>query len=96
MTSTFASYQLITRDPTTALKRKAANPTIARDTAYYNANIGKVKSIDDLLGDQRLYAYAMKAHSLEDMTYAKAFMRKVLTEGVDSPTSFASRLTDPR
>ncbi|MFE1602409.1 DUF1217 domain-containing protein [Methylobacterium sp. ID0610] len=96
MTSTFASYTLIARDLTTALKRKAADPTIARETAYYNANIGKVKSIDDLLGDQRLYAYAMKAYGLEDMTYAKAFMRKVLEEGVSSSTSFANRLADAR
>ena len=38
----------------------------------------------------------MKAFGLEDMTYAKAFMRKVLDEGIDKRDSFANSLTDQR
>ena len=38
----------------------------------------------------------MKAHGLEDMTYAKAFMVKALKEGVADPDSFANKLTDKR
>ncbi|GJD56627.1 DUF1217 domain-containing protein [Methylobacterium dankookense] len=96
MTSTLTSYALIARDLPTAIKRKAAEATVARETAYYEANIGKVTSVDDLLADRRLYAYAMKAYGLEDMTYATAFMRKVLTEGTADSTSFANRLADDR
>lgn len=96
MTSTLTSYTLIARDLTAAMKRKAADPATARETAYYAANIAKVKSVDDLLADRRLYAYAMKAFGLEDMTYAKAFMRKVLSEGAASASSFANRLADDR
>ncbi len=96
MTSTLTSYTLIARDLPAAMKRKAADPATARETAYYKANIGKVRSVDDLLADKRLYAYAMKAFGLEDMTYAKAFMRKILTEGAASPSSFANRLADDR
>ncbi|GJD77936.1 DUF1217 domain-containing protein [Methylobacterium gregans] len=96
MTSTLTSYTLIARDLTAAMKRKAADPTVARESAYYAANIGKVTSVDDLLADRRLYTYAMKAFGLEDMTYAKAFMRKVLSEGASSPSSFANRLADDR
>jgi hypothetical protein len=96
MTSTFASYSLIARDLDASLARKAKQPDIARETAYYTAKIGTVKSIDDFLGDRRLYAYAMKAYGLEDMTYAKAFMRKVLTEGVADRSAFANRLADDR
>lgn len=96
MLSTFTNYALITKDLPATLARKAASPVIARETAYFEARIGAVKSIDDFLGDRRLYAYAMKAFGLEEMTYAKAFMRKVLTEGADSATSFANRLADDR
>ena len=46
-----------------------------------------IKSIDDFLGNDRLFAFAMKAFGLEDMAYAKAFMRKVLTEGIDNNDS---------
>lgn len=96
MTSTLTSYSLISRDMAAAMKRKAADPATARETAYYKAHIGSVKTVDDFLADKHLYAYAMKAFGLEDMTYAKAFMRKVLTEGAASPTSFANRLADDR
>lgn len=96
MTDTLTSYRLIAKDLPASLSRKAAEPTVAREIAYYEAHIGQVKSVDDLLGDQRLYAYAMKAYGLEDMTYAKAFMRKVLEEGAASAASFANRLADDR
>ncbi|MGO4707439.1 DUF1217 domain-containing protein [Microvirga sp. 2MCAF38] len=96
MLTTFTSYKLITKDLQKSLARTASDPIVARDTKYYRENIGKVKSIDGFLGDQRLYSYAMKAYGLEDMTYAKAFMRKVLTEGIDDKTSFANRLSDER
>ena len=96
MTDTLTSYRLIAKDLTASLKRKAAEPAVARETAYYEAHIGQVRTVDDLFADQRLYAYAMKAYGLEDMTYAKAFMRKVVSEGAASATSFANRLADER
>lgn len=96
MLSTFTSYTLIAKDMSAALSRKAASPQIARDTAYFTAHIGQVTSVDAFLADKRLFAYAMKAFGLEDMTYAKAFMRKVLTEGVTRSSSFANRLADDR
>ena len=96
MLSTYTSYQLIARDMQKSLARTASDPVIARETEYYLKNIESVKSVDDLLNNRRLYNYAMKASGLEDMIYAKAFMRKVLVEGIDSKDSFANRLTDER
>ncbi|MET0576592.1 MAG: DUF1217 domain-containing protein [Mesorhizobium sp.] len=96
MVNTYLSYQLITRDLAKSIDRVEAQPGVQRDTAYYLANIGKVKSIDDFLKDDRLYRYAMKAHGLETMSYAKAFIKKALTEGVSDPNSFANKLTDKR
>lgn len=91
-----AGYRMIATDLIRSLERTAKQPNVARETAYYLANIGKVKSVEDFLADHRLFAFAMKAAGLGEMTYAKAFMRKVLTEGMDHPQSFANRLTDPR
>ncbi|QRE76673.1 DUF1217 domain-containing protein [Methylobacterium aquaticum] len=96
MTNTLTSYMLLSRNLATSLQRKGQDPIVARETAYYQANIGKVKSVDDFMADKRLYNYAMKAFGLEDMGYAKAFMRKVLTEGTSSATAFANRLADDR
>jgi hypothetical protein len=96
MTSTITSYQIISKDIARSLSDTAKKPDVSRETAYYLANIGKVTTIDGFLNDYRLYTYAMKAYGLSDMTYAKAFMRKVLTEGTSSKDSFANRLSDPR
>ncbi len=96
MTTTYTSYKLITTDLTKSLDKVAKQPDVARETEYYLAHIGNIKSIDEFFADSRLYDYAIKAHGLEDMGYAKAFMRKVLTEGVDSDDAFAKQLTDSR
>lgn len=96
MTSTFLSYRLYTADYTKAVQRTLANAQVAREQTYYRENIGKVTSVDDFLKDQRLYAYAMKAYGLEDMTYAKAFMRKVLESDVTDSSSFVRKLTDQK
>lgn len=96
MLTTSASYRLITNDLTRSLARVAAKPTNSRDAAYYLENIEKVKSIDDLLKDDRLFAFAMKAHGLGDMVYAKALMRKALTEGTDAKDAFANKFADTR
>jgi Protein of unknown function (DUF1217) len=80
----------------TWLKTTAAQPAVANDSKTYLARVEKIRSIDEFLKDDRVYRYAMKAFGLEDMTYAKGFMRRVLTEGVDLPSSFANQLSDGR
>jgi hypothetical protein len=96
MLSTVADYQRISKDMNRSLSITAKKPDVSRETAYYLANIGKVTSIDGFLKDYRLFSYAMKAYGLSDMVYAKAFMRKVLTEGTQDTKSFANKLSDPR
>ncbi|SMC85046.1 DUF1217 domain-containing protein [Rhizobium sp. RU36D] len=96
MTTTYTSYQLITKDMTSSIERIAKKSDVSRDTEYYLSKIGDVKSVDDFMADTRLYNYALKAHGLEDMNYAKAFIRKVLTEGVASDDAFANKLSDTR
>jgi hypothetical protein len=94
--TTLASYQQIAANLPRSLAATSAQPSVATASAYYLANIGKVKSIDDFIKNDRLFAFAMKAFGLKDMTYAKAFMRKVLAGGTDDPKSFANKLTDTR
>lgn len=96
MLSTYTSYNLISRDMLKSLDRTANETTTAREAAYYKENIGKVSTAEEFLDDYRLYAYAMKAHGLEEMTYAKAFMQKVLESDLTDANSFVNRLTDTR
>lgn len=96
MLSTIADYTRLTKDMGKSLTQVATQPDVSRETDYFLSHIGNVKTIDDFLKDYRLYSYAMKAFGLSDMTYAKAFMRKVLTEGVADKNAFANKLTDTR
>ena len=96
MISTYLGYTIATRDMATSLNQVASQAQNKRQIDYYNANIGKVTNADDFVNDYQLYSYAMEAYGLSDMTYAKAFMKQVLTSDLSDSTSFANKLTDPR
>lgn len=96
MMNTTLAFQALTNNLTKAVQRTADAPQNARDEEYYLENIGKIKTIDDFLADDRIYRYAMKAFGLGDMAYAKGLMRKVLEGGVDKSDSFANKLSDSR
>jgi hypothetical protein len=96
MLTTSATYRLIARDLDRSLEQKAAETSIARETDYYLENISNIKNVDDFIKNTRVFGYAMKAFGLEDMTYAKAYMRKILVEGIDDPNSLANRVADDR
>jgi hypothetical protein len=96
LVSTYTSYRLISQDIERSLGQVKKQPIVERETKYYLENITKVTSIEEFVADSRLFNYAMKAHGLADMAYAKAFMIKALKEGVSDPKSFANKLTDKR
>lgn len=96
MLSTSMSYRLIARDIDKSLDRVGNQAAVKRETAYFEANIGSVKSAEEFIDNTRLFNYAMKAFGLADMAYAKGFMKKILKEGVADPESFANKLTDKR
>ena len=96
MVGTVASYQQIARNIERSLNTITQRPDVKKDSDYFLANIRSVKSADEFLKNGRLYNFAMTAFGLKDMIYGKAFMRKVLTEGVDGTKSFALQLADGR
>jgi hypothetical protein len=100
MISTYITYTSYASNMSRSLARVASQADVSTATTYYNANIGKVKSVDEFMKNDRLYSYAMKAFGLEDMTYAKAFMKKVLTSDISTSDalkeSFVGKLTDTR
>src|SRR5689334_933434 len=96
MISTYLSYRSYAADLTKSLNQVAATKDVSREADYYKANIGSVTSVDAFLKNTRLYTYAMKAYGLDDMIYAKAYMRKVLESDLSDKDSFVRRLSDPR
>ena len=96
MLSTTASYLAVSNNLTRMQAATAADPQVKNDTAYFLANIGKVTTPAQLIGNYRLFSYAMKAFGLESMNYAKGLMTQVLQGGVASSSALANTLTDPR
>jgi len=68
------------------------SPFVKGETAYYLANITKVKSIDDLMADKRLYNYALTSVGLNSVTENKDLIKQVLQGGVRDPNSVANKL----
>jgi len=96
MISSYQSYTFYTKDINQTLARAAADPVVSREAQYYRDTIGSITSIDDFLDNDRVYAYVMKAYGLEEMTYAKAFIRKVLESDLTDSDSFANLLTETK
>ena len=96
MISTTAAYLAVSNNLGRQQAATAAQGDVKNATAYYLANIGKVKTVAQFIGDDRLFSYAMKAFGLSDMTYAKGLMTKVLDGGVTSGSALANTLSDPR
>lgn len=94
--ATISTYAAINANFERSLNRIADEPANARASADYLKRISTIKTVDAFLKDDRVFNYALKAHGLEDMVYAKAFIRKVLEEGTDGATKFANQLADPR
>lgn len=93
---TYTSLNVLTRTLNATLARTAKQPSVARETAHYQAKIGTIKTIDDFLKDDRVFTFAMKAWGLEDMAYAKGMIRKVLEGGIFDPKSPANTLASGR
>lgn len=96
MTSTYASYTMVSRDLTRSLKAVQGQPAVQREVDYYLAKIGSIKTVDEFVSNRRILNFAMTAFGLQDMAYAKAFVRKILNEGQDDPAAFVNKLTDKR
>ncbi|MFN3890885.1 MAG: DUF1217 domain-containing protein [Beijerinckiaceae bacterium] len=96
MLTTYASFRMISADIGKSISRTSAQPMIKREVDNYLKQIGNIKTVDDFVKNDRVFRFAMKAYGLEDMSYAKAFIKKLLAEGVESPSSMANRLSDQR
>ena len=96
MLSALQSIQQIDKNLARSQATTAADSMVKRETSYYLANIGSIKTSKDFVNNYRLFSYAMTAYGLSDMTYAKSMMQKVLDGGVTSSKSLANHMSDPR
>ena len=94
-TTTTSTYLSIEKNLARYQKMVASEPAVKTATDYYAANIGKVKSISDLVGNYRLLSYALTAYGLGGQVNNKALVTKVLQGGVTSSHALANTLSNP-
>ncbi len=96
MVSTTTTFLAVSQNLSRYQTMTAAEEAVKTATSYYDANIGAVKSISDLVGNYRLLSYALNAYGLGDQINAKGLITKVLEGGVSNPKSLANTLPDSR
>jgi hypothetical protein len=74
-------------------KATAAEQT---QTTYYTQTIAGITSVDELLADNRLFAYVVSAFGLDPATEPKSRIRQVLISNAEDPASVARQLRDDR
>ncbi|HWG07171.1 MAG TPA: DUF1217 domain-containing protein [Beijerinckiaceae bacterium] len=95
--STLDSYLTVNNNLSRFQTMTADTPSVSLATKYYQANIGNVKSADDLVNNPRLYNYVMTAFGLGDQApYYQGLIKKVLQQGVSSSSDLAYTLNDSR
>ena len=97
MLSTFTDYNIISKNIQKSLDKKASESGTKAEIKYFQDHIAQIKTVDEFIGNNRLFTFAMKAYGLDEMTYAKSFMKKVLLGEPDqNGRVLADRLQDPR
>jgi len=96
MVSTTTAFLAVSQNLSRYQTMTAGEEAVKTATSYYDANIGAVKSISDLVGNYRLLSYALNAYGLGDQINAKGLITKVLEGGVSNPKSLANTLPDSR
>lgn len=94
MIGTLTTLSLVNKDLKRSLDQVAKQSAVKRELDYYTRTIGSIRSVDDFMTDSRVYNFALKSFGLEDMAYAKGFIRKVLESDLTDLSSFANRLSD--
>lgn len=92
MSNTTTTFNAIVNNLARYQKLEAQQPAVKTATAYYQANIGKVSSIDQFVGNYRLLSYALQAYGLGDQIHNTALIKKVLSQGTSDPKALANTL----
>ncbi len=93
--TTTSTYLSISQNLARYQSMVADQPAVKTASEYYAANIGKVTSIQDFVGNYRLLSYALDAYGLGDQVNSTALVTQVLEGGVSNPKSLANTLSNP-
>ena len=91
-----AGWRFLQRTYDAQFEAFSASPLLQRDSEYFTANIGDIRSAEDLVADRRLLSVALGAFGLENDLNNRYFIQKILEDGTINDDSLANRLADER
>ena len=89
-------WKLLSRTMETQQAALNRSAEISRDTAYFAANIAKVDTAEQLVGDRRLLRVALGAYGLQEDIDNRYFIQKILADGTLAPDALANKMADDR
>lgn len=92
----FAGWSFLNR--TRESQQEAFNNSveIKRNISYFNENIGKIESAEELVNNRQLLQVALGAFGLDEDINNKYFLQKILEDGTLDPRALGNRLSDKR
>lgn len=94
--TTVQDYRQIVRNQDRYESMIRSREDVKRNIEYFEANIGKVTTVDEFMKDDKLYRFVMEAFDLGSQLNARGLIRKVLEGGVEDSTSLANRMNDTK
>lgn len=94
MTSTLSSYLAVANSLSRFQSAAAKAPAVEVATKYFENNIGKATSAQQLIDNPRLFNYALAAFGLSDRVNEKGLLKKVLEQGVANSHALANTLNN--
>jgi hypothetical protein len=92
LSNTTTAYLSIANNLARYQKIEAGQPSVKTATAYYKANIGKVKTVGQFVNNYRLLSYALQAYGLGDQINNTALIKQVLEQGTSNSHALANTL----
>lgn len=90
----YAGWKVLQSTLDTQQARFADDPAQNRDREYFKEKIGSITSAEDLVSDYRLLRVALGAYGLQDDLPNRAFIEKVLSDGVVNEDALSNKLAD--
>jgi hypothetical protein len=94
--SALAGYQPFVANEQVHIGKYATQTQVAQAVQYFQQNIGKVKSVDQLVHDPKLMSFITTAFGLDADAAYPAKIAAILNSNLSDQNSFANRLIDPR
>lgn len=92
----YAGWKVLERSMTRQKTAYAQSSQVKLVSKYFSDNASKIRDVDDLIGDQKIFSVVLTAFGLDSDIKNKYFIKKILTSDPDDKNSFVNRISDKK